>query len=161
MRPEVFWERLFFDADYNEALYRELRFERYEVLELERFPNGNIRRKLRAEPPLSGPDVLKRALRGHVYYIEEGTFDAARGVWEFVNHTSVQAGTTHVAGTMRLEPHPHGVLQVVELDVQVSAFGLGGLVERQIEKGTRESYRVATAFANDYARRHGLVADCA
>ena len=34
--PEVFWKHLFFDAEFNDGLYRELGFESYEVLELRR-----------------------------------------------------------------------------------------------------------------------------
>ena len=157
VRPDVFWQ-LFFDPAYNEGLYRELRFDSYEVLALDRAADGTIRRKLRAVPPLSGPEILKRQLRGMVYYIEEGTYDPVRDVWEFENHTSVKAGTTRVTGSIRLEPIPEGTRQIVALDVRVSALGLGSLVERQIEKGTRESYRVASAYANAYAASHGLLA---
>ena len=156
VRPDVFWQ-LFFDTAYNEGLYRELRFDSYEVLELERRDDGYVRRKLRAVPPLSGPDFLKKQLRGLVYYVEEGHYDPALDLWTFENHTSLKAGTTQVTGTIRLAPHPEGTLQRVDLDVRVSALGLGGIVERQIEKGTRESYRVAAAYANRYAAEHGLL----
>jgi len=156
--PDVFWQRLFFDADYNAGLYRELGFESYEVLSLKRHDDGRIERSLRAEPPLSGPDLLKRQLRGRIYYVEEGTYDPARGVWEFVNRTSVAAGSTHIAGVITVTPHAEGMAHVVELDVRVSALGLGSLVERAIEKNTRESYRTTTRYTNEYAAQHGLSA---
>jgi hypothetical protein len=158
VRPDVFWQRLFFDADYNAGLYRALGFESYEVLGLRRHEDGRIERSLRAEPPLSGPDMLKRQLRGRIYYVEEGSYDPARGVWEFVNRTSVAAGSTHVAGVITVAPHAEGLSHVVELDVRVSALGLGSLVERAIEKSTRESYRTTTRYTNEYAAQHGLLA---
>jgi len=159
--PAVFWERLFFDADYNAGLYRELGFESYEVLSLERHADGRVTRSLRAEPPLSGPDLLKRQLRGRIYYVEEGTYDPTRGVWEFVNRTSVAAGTTNISGVITVSPHAEGMSHVVQLDVRVSALGLGTLVERAIEKNTRESYRKTTRYTNDYAEAHGLLAGAA
>jgi len=158
VRPDVFWDRLFFDAEYNAGLYRALAFESYEVLSLVRHDDGRIERKLRAEPPLSGPELLKRQLRGRIYYVEEGSYDPTRGVWTFVNRTSVAAGTTQVSGVIEAKPHADGMLHVVELDVRVSALGLGSLVERAIEKSTRESYRVTTAYTNTFAERHGLLA---
>lgn len=156
VRPELFWTRLFFATDYNEGLYRELRFETYEVLSLETLPDGRIKRVLRAAPPLNAPGLLRRKLSERVFYTEEGTYEPARGVWEFVNHSSVAAGSTEVAGSIRVEPHAEGLKHIVELDVNVSALGLGSLIERAIEKNTRESYRVATAYTNDFARQHGL-----
>lgn len=158
VRPEVFWTRLFFDAGYNEGLYRALRFESYEVLSLERFADGSVKRSLRATPPLSGPALLRQRLQGHIYYVEEGTYDAARRLWQFTNRTSVAAGTTQVAGTIAVEPHAEGAKHVVELDVRVSALGLGGMIERAIEKSTRDSYRVTTEYTNAYAAQHGLLA---
>jgi hypothetical protein len=154
--PSVFWERLFFDDAYNEGLYRALSFRSYEVLNLTRLPDGRIERSLRAEPPINGPELLKRGLRGRIYYTEQGTYDPARSEWTFVNQSSVAAGTTKVRGLIRVQPHPEGLRHVVELEVNVSALGLGSLVERAIEKNTRESYRVATSYTNEFARTLGL-----
>ena len=155
--PEVFWQRLFFDAEYNAGLYRELGFESYEVLKLERHADGRVERSLKAEPPLSGPELLKRQLRGRIYYTEEGVYDPALGLWQFVNHSSVKAGSTQVSGTIRVEPHPEGLRHLVELVVSVSALGLGAMIERAIEKNTRESYRVNTAYTERFARARGLL----
>jgi hypothetical protein len=149
--PERFWQ-LFFDAEFNRQLYRELDFVSYEVQQLERLPDGRVRRVLRAEPPLQAPELVKRRLKGKVFYIEDGTFDPARGVWEFANESSLASDSTRVSGTIRAEPHSEGTLHVVELEIHVSAFGLGGVIERVIEKNTRDSYRVSTAFLNRYAR---------
>ena len=157
VKPDVFWQ-LFFDTAYNDGLYRALRFDSYEVLELERRDDGYVRRKLRAVPPLGGPDFLKEKLRGIVYYLEEGHYDPQRDLWEFENHTSVKAGTTKVTGVIRVAPHPEGCLQRVDIDARVSALGFGAMVERQIEKSTRESYRTATAHLNAYAAERDLLA---
>lgn len=154
--PEVFWKHLFFDADFNRALYEQLGFETYEVKELETLPDGRVRRVLRAEPPLNAPALIKDRIKGRVFYIEEGIYDPARGVWEFANESSVASDSTRVSGTIRGEPHAEGMLYIVELEIEVKAFGFGSLVERMIEKNTRDSYRVTTAFTNAYAKERGL-----
>jgi hypothetical protein len=158
VRPEIFWTRLFFALDYNEGLYRELRFESYELLELEQLDHGRIRRVLRAAPPLSGPQLLRQRLKEHVFYTEEGVYDPARGLWEFENRSSVSLGRTHITGSIRAEPHSEGLRHIVDLDLRVSAFGLGSTIERAIEKSTRESYRVTTAYTNAFAAQRGLSA---
>jgi Protein of unknown function (DUF2505) len=154
--PDVFWSRLFFDADYNAGLYRKLGFESYEVLSLQTSADGRIQRRLRAEPPLSGPELVRRALRGRIYYVEEGSYDPVKGEWVFENHSSVKAGDTQVSGVIRALPHPEGMRHLVELEIRVSALGLGSMIERQIEKSTRESYSVTTAYTNAYAAEHQL-----
>jgi hypothetical protein len=127
------------------------------VLTLETLPDGRVRRVLRAEPPIKAPDVVRRRLEGRVYYTEEGTFDPSRKVWEFENESSVASDSSQVSGTIRAEPHPEGMLHVVELDIRVKAFGFGSMVERVIEKNTRESYRVTTAFTHEFAAQRGLL----
>ena len=159
VRPEIFWTHLFFADDYNEGLYRELRFESYRVLSLERLADGRVRRTLRAAPPLSGPELVRRTLKERIFYDEEGVYDPARGTWEFVNRSSVAAGTTQIAGTIRVEPHPEGLRHIVDLDLRVSALGLGVVIERAIEKSTRESYAITTAYTNAYAERRGWLAE--
>jgi len=155
--PAVFWERLFFDADFNRGLYEALGFEAYEVQKLERMPDGKIRRTLRAEPPINAPSLIKSRLKGKVFYTEEGVYDPARSIWEFANESSVASDSTRVSGSIRAEPHEAGMLHVVELEILVKAFGLGSVVERVIEKNTRDSYRVTTEYTNAYAERCGLL----
>jgi hypothetical protein len=154
--PDVFWDRLFFDPEYNAGLYRQLGFESYQVLEQQRLPDGRVQRSLRAEPPLSGPEILRQALRGRIYYTEVGTFDPHKGTWEFRNESSVKAGNTQVSGVIRALPHELGMRHLVELDIQVSALGLGSMIERAIERSTRESYVATTAYTNAYAAERGL-----
>jgi hypothetical protein len=78
-------------------------------------------------------------------------------VWEFANESSVKAGDTRVAGVIRALPHARGMRHLVELDISVSALGLGSMIERQIEKSTRESYLLTTTYTNAYAAEHGLL----
>jgi hypothetical protein len=44
----------------------------------------------------------------------------------------------------------------VELDVRITALGLGSMIEKLVEKNVRESYAVTTRFTNAYAAEKGL-----
>jgi hypothetical protein len=156
--PETFWTSLFFDEDYNRGLYQALGFQAFEVLELERHADGRIRRLVRAEPPVKAPDFLKRKLAQRLSYLDDGQFDPRTQTWTFTNESNVAKGSTQIGGTIRAEPSPTGSLMIVELELNVSAFGLGGIAERVIEKNARESYRTTADFLHDYAQKRGLLA---
>lgn len=149
--PAAFWNELFFDADYNAGLYRELGFASYQVLEQQSRDDGSIRRLLRAEPPINAPGFIKKRLEGRIFYTEEGTYFPARGEWTFASGVNLAADYSKVSGTIRAEPHAQGMKHVVELDIEVHAFGLGAVIERLIEKNTRESYKTVTRFTNAFA----------
>lgn len=156
--PEVFFERLFFDADYNAGLYEKLGFQSYEVTELTELPDGNIRRSLRAEPPIHAPGLVQRRLSGKVYYTESGVFDRREQAWTFETVPSVASSQAQIRGRITLRPHAEGCIHVCELEVNVRAFGLGSMIERSIEQNTRDSYRINTDYTNAFARERGLLA---
>lgn len=154
--PDVFWARLFFDAGYTEKLYEALEFDRYEVLSERREDNGDVKRVVRGFPPLNAPGIIKRRLGAKLHYDEDGTFDAGRGVWSFRTVPSVVPDQVHIGGEIQLEPHPQGCTHVVRMRTKVTAWGLGPLVERIIDRNTRSSYATFTQFTNAYAAEHGL-----
>ena len=154
--PETFWDRLFFDQDFNEGVYREMGFETYAVEREERNEAGDVERVVRGVPPLRVPGIIKRRLDGRVYYREEGQLEAATGVWSFVSQPSVVPDQVDIRGRIHLEPHPEGCTHVCELNTRITAWGIGRLIERIVDRNTRESYTVFTAFTNRWAREKGL-----
>ena len=156
--PATFWDKLFFDPEYNQALHAALRFQSYEVTTLEQLPGGRTRRVLRAEPPLDVPDLLKRKLSGRIYYVEDGTFDANTQVWSFRNVPSIAPEQVYIGGTIRVSPHAQGAEHVCELEARVSGFGFGSVIARLLEKNTRASYEVTVAFTNRFAEERGWLA---
>jgi hypothetical protein len=155
--PRVFWQRLFFDAEYNRGLYQALGFSVCEVQRLETAPDGCVRRVLRAVPPIKAPEVVQRRLEGRLYYLEDGSYDPRTELWTFKSEPSLAPESTKISGVIRAEPDSAGMRHVVDLSVQVSAFGLGSLIERVIEKNTRESYRATAEYTNDFVKRPGFV----
>lgn len=156
--PETFWQRLFFDAEYLDGMYRALGFSGFEVPSLETDAEGRVHRTLRVVPQFHAPAIVKRKLEGKLYYVEEGVFEPGQALWSFRTIPSVAADHARIAGTIRAEPHPEGLRHVFALDAHVTAFGLGSLIERAVEKNTRDSLHKTGEFTNAYAARKGLLA---
>jgi hypothetical protein len=152
----TFWDVLFFEHEYNARLHKELGFDTYEVRAIEDLGDGKVRRLLRAEPPLKVPEMLRKKLQSRLYYEEEGVYDRLARRWEFSSNTSVARDSTKISGVITTRPHPEGTLHVVELDVRITALGLGSMIEKLVEKNVRESYAVTTRFTNAYAAEKGL-----
>jgi hypothetical protein len=156
--PEVYWQRLFFDADYHRALYARLSFPSCQVELLSTDERGRTRRVLRAVPPLQAPEFIRKQLAGKLFYIEDGTYDPATGLWQFKNEVSVATDSVKITGVIHTEPLTQGLRHVLDLEAKVRVFGLGSMFEHLIEKNTRDGYSVMRDFTNQYAAEKGLLA---
>lgn len=154
---DTFWQKLFFNHDYNRGLYEALGFQSFELLHEEHLSDGRVRRSIRAEPPVRAPELLKRKLSARLSYVDDGEFDPARRIWTFRNESSIAKDSTKIGGTIRVEPTATGCTQIIELDLSVRAFGLGGLAERVIESNMRDSYKTTADYLHRYAEQHGLL----
>ena len=154
--PTVYWNQLFFDAEYLRRLYVALAFPQIEVQQLDVDAEGRTRRVLRAVPPFSAPDFIRKKLEGRLYYTEDGTYDPRTGRWSFSTAVSVASDKVEIRGVIHTEPVPEGLRHVLDLTAKVSAFGVGSLLERLIEKNTRDSYAAMTAFTNRFAAERGV-----
>ncbi len=154
--PATFWDQLFFDQAYNQSLYVALGFANMHVLSLDRQP-ATITRSLRAEPPLHAPAVIKRRLEGKFFYTERGEFDRVSKRWTFESIPSVLADQVSIRGTIELLPHAHGAEHCVDIEARVTAWGIGSLIERVIERNTRESFATTISFTEQWVQQKGLV----
>jgi hypothetical protein len=152
----TFWDVLFFDYEYNSRLHKELGFQTYEVRAIEDRGEGKVFRALRCEPPLKVPEMLRKRIQSRVFYEEEGVYDRQARRWTFSSTSTVMPDSAKIGGIITTQPHPEGTLHIVELDVRITALGLGGMIERIIEKNVRESYAVTTRFTNAFATEKGL-----
>lgn len=154
--PATYWDQLFFDAEYLRALYVALAFPVFEVQRLEVDASGRKRRVLRAVPPLTAPDFIRKKLEGRLYYTEDGTYDPSTGIWRFSTQVSVAADKVEIRGVIRTEAIAQGLRHVLDLSAKVSAFGVGAVFERLIERNTRDSYAVMSEFTNRFAAQRGM-----
>jgi hypothetical protein len=155
--PDTFWERIFFDPPYVEALHAHLGFETFAVTTLETLPGGCVRRVARAVPPLHAPAAIKKQLDNRLTYTDDGTFDPVKREWTFRTIPGVFADAVYVGGRIYLEPHEQGATHICEIEARVSVFGIGSLIERILDRNTRQSFAVTARFTNDWAERQSLL----
>jgi Protein of unknown function (DUF2505) len=155
--PQSFWTRVFFNAEFGRELHQRLGFLRYAVVAEATRPDGCVERTLETEPPMSGPELVQKRIGRALRVTEHGVFDPRTERYRFTHTPAMAASSTRIEGTIHVEPHARGCVEVIDFDVVVSAFGLGSLIERAIEKTTRDSYAEMGRFTAEYAARHGFV----
>jgi Protein of unknown function (DUF2505) len=154
---DTFWNKVFFEQDFNERQYRDaLKFKSWELLELTGEPGGKRTRKVRTEPSSDAPAVVKKLIGDSIAYVEEGTFDPATKVWSFEIITSKMSDKVKIKGRLWVEPKGDKKIErIIECDIEVKIFGVGGAIESFIEKTTKDSYEAAAKFTNQYVHEKG------
>lgn len=143
-----FFPDMFFDADYNETLYREgLGFDGFSVEAIEQGPDGGVQSRVAAvRPRLHMPGPIAKLLGDAFTYREVGRLQGA--AWHSEIVPSRLADKVAIKTVMRVEPAGVGESRrIAEFDIEVRLFGVGKLMERFIEKTLRESYEKATAHS--------------
>ena len=155
---DTYWREIFFDEEFNRRLYLEgMGFKGFELLELTGEPGGRRTRVMRSEPTADAPAVVKKFAGDSFAYTERGTFDPDTGVWSYDIEVGKLSDRVRIGGRLWAEPAGDGRCErVAQVHIDVKVFGIGGAVEKFIEKTTRESYAKATAFTAKWiAERRG------
>jgi hypothetical protein len=155
--PDTFWTKIFFDPEYNRALYKDaLQFPEYTVLE-ERDAGGEVVRRVRVTPKQEAPAAVQKLVGGAFSYVEEGRFDKAGKRYRFRVVPSTLGDKIKSEGELRAEPAGPGKMRrIVEMTIEVKIFGVGGIVEGFVSKSMQESYAQAAAFTNKWIADKGL-----
>lgn len=151
--PEVFWSRVHANADFNDALYNKHLQHRYEVL-----VNDTATGKWLSKfyPNVKLPDVLAKAAAGNedsFCLTEDGVLDKSGREWvyRFEVHPSLLEDKVQARGQMVIRPHGQGQCErLVDFEVGVKLFGLGGIVETFVEKTVRRGYDDSGEFLQRY-----------
>lgn len=149
---DTYWNALFFDAEYNDRMYREaLGFKNFETIELTGEPGERRTRTMRTEPAAEAPAVVRKVIGDTLTYTERGHWEPDSQIWHYQIQTSKLADKVKIGGRLWAEPRgEHRCERVVEIEVEVKVFGVGGAIEKFIEKTTRDSYVRATKFTNAF-----------
>lgn len=155
---DTYWNEIFFSEEYNSRLYREgLGFKDFQLVELTGEKGGPRTRKMRTEPATDAPAVVRKLIGDSLTYLEAGRFDPAKKLWTYTITTSKLADKLHIGGKLWGEPKGEKKMErVAEIEIEVKIFGVGGTIEKFIEKTTRESYVKATTFTNRFIAEKGL-----
>jgi hypothetical protein len=155
---DTFWGKLFFDPEYNKALFQDyLKFNTYRVLELEQRPDGGVHRRVECAPPVELPAVVKKAIGDNTSYVEDGRFDPStrRFTVEVIPKLAADKIKTRV--TLYTEARgPKRIERIVEIDSNVKVMFVGGVLEAFIEKQTRSTYDAAAEFTVRWIADKGL-----
>ena len=133
------YEELYFDEPFQIALGEAVKIAR-ELLRLDR-------RSARVQPQREIPAPVAKLLGGkRLAYTEELEYEVGRyhGIWRIV--PAVLADKIAIGGTLDFEAAAGGVKRVLAGVIDVTLFGLGGLVEKVILSNVEKSYDDAAAF---------------
>lgn len=153
----TFWS-IFLDPEYNERLYRDaLAFRAFDVHELRGAPGEKRYRRLSAEPASDAPAVIRKLVGDAFGYSEEGEFDPETEVWTYRIQTAKLSEKIRIGGRLYTESTADGRCErVAEIGIEAKIFGVGGAVERHIQKQTLDSYAKTYTFTQSYLREKKL-----
>lgn len=155
---DTFWNRIFFEDDFNQALFRDhLKFRVSKVMRFDKDSDGTIHRTLECEPNVELPAVARKVIGDAARYVEHGTYDPStrRYVAEVVPASAADKIKSHV----ELWVEARGEKQcerMVDVTNDVKIFGIGGVLEKFIEQQTRKTYDEAAEFTNRWIAEKGL-----
>lgn len=155
---DTYWNRVFFDPEYNRRLYLEaLGFKGFELIELTGQPGERRTRRMKTEPAADAPAVVKKLIGDSLVYAESGTFDPEAKVWTYEIKPNKLTDKVTIGGRLYAQPKGEKRCErVAQIEVTVKVFGVGGAVEKFIERTTRDSYVKAAAFTNRFIAEKGL-----
>ena len=147
-----FWAS-YLDEDATRRLYADgLQFDSVEVRTDGHHSSEQQTRELHYAPRLHMPAPIKRALGARLRIVERGTFtpsdSAGGGRWTFQVFPSALTEKISISGSVTAEPDNGALRRVTELDIRVPIFGVGGVMEKFIEKTTRENCRKSAEWLN-------------
>jgi hypothetical protein len=148
--PEKYW-RVVFDQEYLRKLYLEvLGFKDFAVLEI-----SETVRKVRVVPKVNMPGPIAKLIGDRFTYEEHGTREANLWTWRMLAPGG--QGTPNIVstrGTNRIEAiDGQSIRRSDEIIVEGKVFGLGGLIEKSVEKEIHASSAKEYAFLKEQLQK--------
>jgi hypothetical protein len=155
---DVFWNRLFFDPEFNrELFFNRLRFIGWEVTK-QTETEQEIRRTVKVNPPVDDvPAPLRAALGSGFSYSEEGRFDKSTRHYTLRAIPDRMADRLGVEGELFCEPTQEGhCRRVFVAHVEARVFGIGGMIEKRVLADLSRNYDDSALFIATYLKQHGI-----
>jgi hypothetical protein len=154
VRPETFWQSLFFDPEYVRRLYLEaLGCESVDLTENTVDERNRRARKLLFRQKLDAPAPIRKIFGESTTMEERGQFDPETKRWCFEMIPDRMPDKVRITGETWVEPAGADALKVERIcavDFSVSIFGIGSLVEKFMASATAESYVRQAAFTRAF-----------
>lgn len=148
--PEVFWNQIFLDDEYNRKLFvEELHFDSWKVVRSEE-RGSEIHRVIEATPPLGElPGALKRLLSDGLGYEERGVVDRVAQRYRLEVIPKSLASKLTITGDLSTKAlGERSCLRTYVARVDARVLGLGGLIEQRVLDDVEKSYVKAAVFTN-------------
>ncbi len=155
---KTFWARIFFDDDFNRAMYlQHLQFQQWKVIERHESDTA-ITRVVSVTPKIGElPGAIKSIIGDGLVYSEQGTFDKQTRRYRIKVVPSVLADKLSVRGETWVEEiSPTQCNRIFVAQVAVQIFGVGGIIEKRIIADLQLSYNAGAVFTAEYLKQHGL-----
>jgi hypothetical protein len=149
---DTFWQRCFFDEEYNRKLYLgALAFSEWRIAKQDDRGDTYVR-SIETSPKLENvPGPMKKIIGDRLSYLENGTFDRKEKRYRFHIVPSTMPDKTRIDGAMYCERVGEGrIRRVVEVHVEVKIFAIGGMIEDKIAADLRSNYDKAATFTKTW-----------
>lgn len=149
--PE-FWDMLL-DPAFDVALQPALGVKLRTILDRQDTPE-TLKRKVRVVPGFPLPAPVQKVMGGReLEYLEESTFHKARKVLDWKATPGMMADKVRVGGTVQATAvGANSVRRVIEGEVSIDVFGLGGLMEKGVIESVKNSYEKASNMTREWIR---------
>jgi len=149
-----FWH-LFLDKELTRKTYEHLKFPKWELVD-QKETDDAIERTVKAVPKLDLPGAVTKVLGPGFGYTEQGRFDKKTMTYKFVIKPTTLADKLKNEGTVRAEAIDGGkrTKRIVDVVLEAKVFGVGGMIEKATEKGTREGWTEGAKFINDWLKKN-------
>ncbi len=147
------YEKLYFDEEFNTALCKAVKLSR--TLDKRDLKDGFLKRSVRVGPEREIPAPVAKILgASRIEYTEhlEYKMGSNKGTWKTVS--SIMTDKVESSGTFEFKEHKGGVQRIVEGDIRVKIFGVGGIVEKFIVADVEKSYADAAQFTQKWISDH-------
>jgi hypothetical protein len=155
---DTFWNKLFFDAEFNRSMFVDhLGFTLYKVLEERTDPDGTRHRRVECTPKVELPGPARKVFGDGFSYVEVGRFDPGTRRYTVQVLPKVAADKIKTSSEIWVEALGEKRCErVVSIDNSVKVFGIGTLLEGYVEQQTRDLYAKSAEFTNRWIREKGL-----
>lgn len=147
LSQEDYWQTLYRSRPFIEGLYTAgLGGSDLQITAWSESPDGAFQRALSFTPKMQAPGPVKKVLGDAFRCNEEGHFDPSTRTWRFQYLSPAMGKKITVNGTQTTGPHPDGCEVTCRLEVKVSIFGVGRLVEKTIAAQFEADMRAQANF---------------
>ncbi len=156
-KPEVFFEKVFLDREFNDKLYLEfLQMKGFSIERLD-FEDSKVFKRTRVTPKQDAPGFVKKVINGELSYIEDGVLDRKSNVYTYSTVTSVAADRIKVEGDVIAKPLGDDKCErTVNITVRVKVPLIGGKLERFVGEQLKSNFDKGAAYTNQWIADQGI-----